>query len=145
MNVYSMKNWGESVIFVGRKFLTISAEHIFCRDLDNYMRWLETAQYDRGRGKTHCYLYYSASSLNRALRLVKSVIDDFYKYSPEKSPTDVLHFFKQHVRQKTSEDFLTGEEFEQAIHYFEYCRTERRYYMDLIYADVAILMMYTQF
>ena len=48
MNVYSMKNWGESANFVGRKFLTISAEHIFCRDLDNYMRWLETAQYDRG-------------------------------------------------------------------------------------------------
>ena len=143
MNVYSMKNWGEKGIFVGRKFLTISAEHIFCRDLDNYMRWLETAQYDRGRGKTHCYLYYSASSLNRALRLVKSVVDDFYKYRPEKSPTDVLHFFKQHVRQKTSEDFLTGEEFEQAIHFFEYCRDERRYYMDPVYADVAILMMYT--
>ena len=94
---------------IGKKKLT----HIFCRDLDNYMRWLETAQYDRGRGKTHCYQYYSASSLNRALRLVKSVIDDFYKYRPEKSPTDVLHFFKQHVRQKTSEDFLTGEEFER--------------------------------
>ena len=49
------------------------------------------------------------------------------------------------MRQKTSEDFLTGEEFEQAIHYFEYCRDERRYYMDPVYADVAILMMYTQF
>ncbi len=124
---------------IGKKKLT----HIFCRDLDNYMHWLETAQYDRGRGKTHCYQYYSASSLNRALRLVKAVIDDFYKYRPEKSPTDVLHFFKQHVRPKTPADFLTGEEFEQAIRYFEYCRTERRYYMDPIYADVAILMMYT--
>ena len=48
MNVYSMKNWGEKGIFVGRKFLTISAEHILGRDLDNYMRWLEPAQYDRG-------------------------------------------------------------------------------------------------
>ena len=124
---------------IGKKKLT----HIFCRDLDNYMHWLANAQYDRGRGKTHSYQFYSASSLNRAIRLVKSVIDDFYKYRPEKSPTDVLHFFKQHVRSKTSEDFLTGEEFEQAIRYFEYCRDERRYYMDPIYADLAILMMYT--
>lgn len=124
---------------IGKKKLM----HIFCRDLDNYMNWLANAQYDRGRGKTHCYQYYSSSSLNRALRLVKAVIDDFYKYRPEKSPTDVLHFFKQHVRPKTSEDFLTGEEFEQAIHYFEHCRDERRYYMDPTYADAAILMMYT--
>lgn len=124
---------------IGKKELS----HIFCRDLDNYMHWLANAQYDRGRGKTHSYQFYSASSLNRALRLVKSVIDNFYKYRPEKSPTDVLHFFKQYSRPKTSEDFLTGKEFEQAIHYFEYCRAERRYYMDPVYADIAILMMYT--
>ena len=30
MNVYSMKNWGESANFVGRDFLTIFSKCLFC-------------------------------------------------------------------------------------------------------------------
>lgn len=71
---------------------------IFPRDLEKYRKWLEQAQYDKCQIKNPekhqtNMQHYSASTLNRVIRLVKAVLEDFYRYSQYKTPTGALRPF----------------------------------------------------
>lgn len=114
---------------------------IFPRDLERYRKWLENAQYDKCQTKdsakhTPNLQHYSASTLNRIIRLVVSVLDDFYRYSELKSPTEALRPFKQTTSSKTEADFLINDEISISLKYFAERRNEGRYPLDEIYADM---------
>lgn len=114
---------------------------IFPKDLEKYRKWLENAQYDKCQIKDSArhipnLHHYSASTLNRIIRLVVSVLDDFYRYSEHKSPTEALQPFKQRIRSKTEQDFLVNEEVEISLNYFEKKRQENKYLLDETYADM---------
>lgn len=114
---------------------------IFPRDLENYRKWLENAQYDRCQIKdpakhTPNLQHYSASTLNRMIRLVVGVLDDFYRYTEHKSPSEALYPFKQAVQNKTEADFLIADEVSTSLAYFAEKRNESKYPLDEIYADM---------
>ena len=114
---------------------------IFPQDLEKYRKWLGNAQYDKcqikdpERHKPNLQ-HYSASTLNRVIRLVVAVLDDFYRYSEYKSPTEALEPFKQHIRSKTEQDFLVDDEVGIALNYFAEKRKESKYLLDETYADM---------
>lgn len=111
-------------------------------DLQQYRNQLAKAQYDKKRTKKKHepeWTYYSASTLNRMIRLVVKVLDDFYLYKPQKTPTEVLTQFKQRRPEKTEDDFLIGNEVKTAIVYFREKRKEAQYPLDITYADMFIL------
>ena len=92
---------------------------IFVKDIETYRKQLSNARYDKHVTKKKHepeYVYYSASTLNRIIRLVVTAIDDYYLYRPEKSPAIVLKQFKQSVPAKTEEDFLIGDELPKVYH-----------------------------
>lgn len=114
---------------------------IFPRDLEKYRKWLENAQYDKCQIKdsakhTPNLQHYSASTLNRIIRLVVAVLDDFYRYSEHKSPTEALQPFKQAIQSKTEADFLIDDEVNICLKYFAERRNEGRFPLDEIYADM---------
>lgn len=114
---------------------------IFPGDLEEYRKFLETAQYDKCQvkdPKKHKpnMQYYSASTLNRIIRLVVGVLDDYYRYSEYKSPTIALPAFKQPVKAKDESDFLMGDEIQVALDYFSEQRQKGKYKLDGIYADL---------
>ncbi len=114
---------------------------IFPRDLENYRKWLENAQYDRCQIKDPAkhipnLQHYSASTLNRMIRLVVGVLDDFYRYSEHKSPSEALYPFRQAVQNKTEADFLIADEVSTSLAYFAEKRNESKYPLDEIYADM---------
>ena len=112
---------------------------IFVKDIETYRKQLSNARYDKHVTKKKHepeYVYYSASTLNRIIRLVVTAIDDYYLYRPEKSPAIVLKQFKQSSPAKTEADFLVGEEFEIALAYFQKIREQPKYALDITCADV---------
>lgn len=118
---------------------------IFIEDLQKYRKELELAQYDKKKTKKIHepeMVYYSSSSLNRIIRLVTKVLNEYYLYREEKSPTAVLKQFKQKKPQKTEADFLIGVEVKIAIAYFRSKRDEAKYRLDQTYADLFILSIY---
>ena len=97
---------------------------IFPRDLEKYRKWLEHAQYDKCQTKNPekhqtNMQHYSASTLNRVIRLVTVVLEEFYRYSQYKTPTGALQPFKQTIHSKTEQDFLVNDEIETALKYFK--------------------------
>ena len=112
---------------------------IFVKDMETYRKQLSNAKYDKRRTKKKHepeYVYYSASTLNRIIRLVVAAVDDYYLYRPEKSPAIVLKQFKQSTPAKTEADFLVGVEFETALAYFQRMREQPEYQLDITCADV---------
>ena len=114
---------------------------IFPADLTDYRKFLENAKYDKCRvkdPKKHKLnmQYYSASTLNRIIRLVVEVLDEYYRYSEYKSPTTALPTFSQSVRAKDESDFLMGGEIQTALDYFDKQRQNGKYELDGIYADM---------
>ena len=82
---------------------------IFVKDIETYRKQLSNARYDKHVTKKKHepeYVYYSASTLNRIIRLVVTAIDDYYLYRPEKSPAIVLKQFKQSSPAKTEANIL---------------------------------------
>lgn len=114
---------------------------IFYADLVDYRKFLEKAKYDKCRTKDPKkhkpdMRYYSASTLNRIIRLVVEVLDEYYRYSEYKSPTEALPAFPQSIRQKEEKDFLMGDEFQAALDYFDEQRQNAKYRLDEVYADM---------
>lgn len=119
-------------------------KQIFYKDLDDYRKFLETAQHDNCQikdKKKHIpeMQYYSASTLNRVIRLVRSVIDEYYCHSEYKSPAEALTTFTQTVTPKTANDFLMGKEIQTVLDYFSFQREQGRYGLDATYADMFSL------
>ena len=119
---------------------------IFPRDLEKYRKWLEQAQYDKCQIKNPekhqtNMQHYSASTLNRVIRLVKAVLEDFYRYSQYKTPTGALQPFKQTIHSKTEQDFLVNDEIETALKYFKDKRSQNRYHLDETYADMFTIAL----
>lgn len=117
---------------------------IFVSDLDKYRKDLDNARYDKKRTKkkhTPIMVPYSASSLNRIIRLVVQVLDEYYLYQDKKSPTAVLKQFKQTSRAKTEEDFLIGDEVKIALDYFRQAREQNQYSLDVTCADMFIVAL----
>lgn len=56
----------------------IHLDDITVPDIEKYMHKLRNAKHDDK--------YYSSSSLNRAMRLVKAVLDDYYRHSERRIP-----------------------------------------------------------
>lgn len=103
---------------------------IFMKDIEVYRKELSNARYDkRTTKKKHepKYAYYSASTLNRIIRLVVTAVDEYYMYRPEKSPAIVLKQLKQSTPAKTEADFLVGDEIEKALRYFQQMREQNKY------------------
>ena len=114
-------------------------------DLHRYRKELAAAQYDKKRTKKDHkpeMVFYSASSLNRIIRLVTKVIDEYCLYQNIKSPSEILLPFKQRKTEKTEEDFLIGNEVKEAITYFRSKREEAKYFLDPTYADLFISGIY---
>lgn len=114
---------------------------IFPADLADYRKFLENAQYDKCRTKdpkkyTPNMKHYSSSTLNRVVRLVVEVLDEYYRYSDFKSPTIALPTFSQPVKSKDENDFLMGNEIQTALDYFDIQRQNEKYKLDGIYADM---------
>lgn len=114
---------------------------IFPADLTDYRKFLENAKYDKCRTKDPKkhkpnMQYYSASTLNRIIRLVVEVLDEYYRYSEYKSPTIALPTFSQSVKAKDENDFLMGEEIQTALDYFDKQRLKEKYELDGVYADM---------
>ena len=117
---------------------------IFMKDMEAYRKELSNARYDkRTTKKKHEpeYAYYSASTLNRIIRLVVAAVDEYYMYRPEKSTAVVLKQFKQSTPAKTEADFLVGDEFEKALRYFQQMREENKYSLDITCADVFTIAL----
>ncbi len=117
---------------------------IYVTDLEKYRKELSNAVYDnKHTSKDHEpeWKHYSSSYLNRIIRLVVKVLDDYYNHRPEKSPTGVLYPFKQSVKEKTEEDFLIGEEIQIALVYFRKVREQKRYQLDATIADLFIIAL----
>lgn len=115
---------------------------IFFPDCEQYRVQLENAQYDKRRTKKEhepVWCYYSASTLNRIIRLVVEVLDEYYKRSPYKSPTSALPLFKQSSPKKTEEDFLMGDEVPHFISHCEHMREMAKYRLDGTCADLFIV------
>jgi len=79
---------------------------ILPKDIVAYRRWLSEAKHKNWSKEE----YYSPTSLNRAIRLVKAALDDWYKFSDIKSPAGLLEPFTQSTVRKNENDFLIGEE-----------------------------------
>lgn len=119
-----------------------SLNRIFLPDCEQYRKELQNAQYDKRRTKkehTPEWSYYDASTLNRIIRLVVSVLDEYYKRSPYKSPTSALLPFKQSTSKKTEEDFLMGDEVPHFIEHCEHMRELAKYRLDGTCADLFIV------
>lgn len=119
---------------------------IFPRDLEKYRKWLEHAQYDKCQTKNPekhqtNMQHYSASTLNRVIRLVTVVLEEFYRYSQYKTPTGALQPFKQTIHSKTEQDFLVNDEIETALKYFKDKRSQNRYHLDETYADMFTIAL----
>ena len=117
---------------------------IFVKDIETYRKQLSNARYDKHVTKKKHepeYVYYSASTLNRIIRLVVTAIDDYYLYRPEKSPAIVLKQFKQSVPAKTEEDFLIGDELPKVLSYFQQMRKEHKYELDPTCADLFTIAL----
>ena len=105
---------------------------IFVKDMAAYRKWLENAKHKERNGTE----YYSPTSLNRVISLVKAAVDDWYRYSEKKSPAEVLEPFTQVVREKTEADFLVEDEIPQFLQYMELTREKKRYPLDAVCADI---------
>ena len=117
---------------------------IFMKDMEAYRKELSNARYDkRTTKKKHEpeYAYYSASTLNRIIRLVVAAVDEYYMYRPEKSPAIVLKQFKQSTPAKTKADFLVGDEIEKALRYFQQMREQNKYPLDITCANVFTIAL----
>ena len=116
-------------------------KEIYVSDLERYRKEIGNARYDKRKTKKKHepeLVPYSASTLNRVIRLVTQVLDDYYLHREEKTPTAVLKPFKQIVKEKTEEDFLVGIEVKTALEYFRYVRDMQKYPLDSTYADLFI-------
>jgi integrase len=116
-------------------------KEIYVSDLERYRKEIGNARYDKRKTKKKHepeLVPYSASTLNRVIRLVTQALDDYYLHREEKTPTAVLKPFKQIVKEKTEEDFLVGIEVKTALEYFRYVRDMQKYPLDSTYADLFI-------
>ena len=112
---------------------------VFIRDAEAWRDWLQGAQHPERAGER----FYSASSLNRALRLVRGALDRFYRHSDRKSPGEILEPFKQTVRKKTAEDFLVGEEVEVFMKFLSQKWKHPSRVTDRIYIDIVMMTIMT--
>lgn len=87
--------------------------------------------------------YYSASTLNRIVRLVVAVIDEYYMHSEYKSPAVALKPFPVTTKEKTDEDFLVDDEIHRMFEVFKKMRSSPKYPLDATYADIFILALLT--
>lgn len=128
-------------LLLPHKIAKKKVNQIFPADLADYRKFLENAQYDKCRTKDPKkhkpnMQHYSASTLNRVIRLVVEVLDEYYRYSEFKSPTIALPTFSQAVRPKDENDFLMGEEIQTVLDYFDIQRQNEKYKLDGVYADM---------
>ncbi len=110
-------------------------DNVTARDIDEYMKQIKKAKHDDK--------YYSASSLNRAMRLVRDVINKHYKYSDKKSPAEAFELLKIHVEKKTEKDFLIDDEYIMFIRFCEEKDQNPKNVMDQSYSGVFRLILYT--
>lgn len=116
-------------------------KEIYVSDLEKYRKEIGNARYDKRKTKKKHepeLVPYSASTLNRVIRLVTQVLDDYYLHRDAKTPTGVLKPFKQIIKAKTEEDFLVGVEVKTALEYFRRVREIQKYTLDSTYADLFI-------
>lgn len=114
-------------------------------DLARYRKQLETAKHDR---KRTCHRHkpdmvlYSASTLNRVIRLVADAVDDCFRFLPQKSPSDALPQFPQRKRKKTAKDILTTAEVKRFISLCDQKRKEQKNPLDAVHADLFAFSIY---
>lgn len=121
---------------------------IFIPDVEAYRKWLEQAQYNKCQIKDPArhvpkMTYYSASTLNRIVRLVVAVIDEYYMYSEYKSPAIALKPFQIRTKEKTDEDFLIDGEVLRMLDMFKEMNESPKYPLDATYADIFTLALLT--
>ena len=121
---------------------------IFVPDVEEYRTWLDRAQYDKCQIKDPArhvpkMTYYSASTLNRIVRLVVAAIDEYYMNSEYKSPAIALKPFQVTTKEKTDEDFLVDDEIYKVLEVFKQMRNSPRYPLDATYADIFTLALLT--
>jgi len=121
---------------------------IFVPDVEEYRKWLDRAQYDKCQTKDPAkhvpkMTYYSASTLNRVIRLVTAAIDEYYLHSEYKSPTVALKPFPVKVKEKTDKDFLVDDEVVKVLELFQKMREEPKYSLDVTYADIFTVALLT--
>lgn len=135
-------------LLLSKRIASKQVNQIFYKDLADYRKYLETAQYDKCQIKDRKkhkpdMRYYSASTLNRVIRLVRDVIDEYYRHSDYKSPTEALPVFVQRLKKKTEKDFLIEKEIQIALEYFRVQREQARYKLDETYADIFSFALMT--
>ena len=95
------------------------------------------------------FRHYSASYINRAIRVVKDVVNKLYENSKDPSPAANLSIYKVVAEAKTEDDFLIGEEFPQFVRFLmtkyrtKYPYNRRRKILVPVYAALFLVSMAT--
>ena len=125
---------------IGKK----KVSEITYKDLMNWRNRLSAARYDIHRmkkGKHEVELkHYSSAHLNRAVKIVKLALDNYYKGVNEKNPADNLDLFPQPMVHKTPDNFLIGQEFEAFV---DLCRGKQQHKKTELVADYFLVLLFT--
>lgn len=124
----------------------LNVKDVTAADLIRYRKELEEAQYDACQKKsphTPKMKFYHSCTLNRAVKLVRDVVDECYVNRGTKSPTDCFTSFNNKKKNKTENNFLLDEEVDSAIQFFQKKRQEGKYALDSVYADLFTLALVT--
>ncbi|SFG31238.1 tyrosine-type recombinase/integrase [Oribacterium sp. WCC10] len=125
---------------IGKK----KVSEITYKDLVNWRNRLSTARYDIHRlkkGKHKMELkYYSSTHLNRAVKIIKLVMHNYYKGVNEKNPADNLELFPQPNVHKTPDNFLIGKEFDLFV---DYCKEKQKHKKTELMADYFMTLLFT--